>query len=241
MMDTGGAILPRTFSTATDQRTQNLETERHMSEPQDRQAAQSDEEEQDGPSSLTGQVESMVEPEVDVEVDLRKAIVGGALATSVVLAGTFAAGRISGAEGRILLQAMLPSVRFLCSATVTASSTILALMLTLLGLSYETTSQIKPAHYKRIKQIALVDAIAFVTAALLLLLIIVPLEETEAVPSGWYSTMYYIAIVMSSVLGGLIISVILMLYDAVTDIIDVVGIGTEENPIVSAEQESDES
>lgn len=212
-----------------------------MSEPQDRQAAQSDEGEQNGPSSLAGQVESMVEPEVDVEVDLRKAVVGGALATLVALAGTYATGRISGAEGRILLQAMLPSVRFLCSATMTASSTILALMLTLLGLSYETTPQIKSAHYKRIKQIALVDAISFVTAALLLLFVIVPLEETEAVPTGWYNTMYYVVIVMSSVLGGLIISVILMLYDAVTDIIDVVGIGTEENPIVSAEQESDES
>jgi hypothetical protein len=58
-----------------------------------------------------------------IAVDLRKALIGGTMAVLVALAGSWSVGRLYGAEGRLLLAAMLPTTRFLCSAMMTATAT----------------------------------------------------------------------------------------------------------------------
>lgn len=186
--------------------------------------------------SLIEEVESFMG--IDVEVDLRKALVGGVLAALVALAGSVSVGRLSGAEGLVLLESMIPTIRFLCSSVMTASATILALMLTLLGLSHRTRTRMKTSHYRRVKQIALVDTATFVLATILLLSLNIPLQQ-EGIPGTWFNTIYYIVIALSSLLGGCLITVMLMLYGAVRDMIYVVGLGVVEHPIVS-EDELDE-
>lgn len=178
--------------------------------------------------------------ELDVRVDLRKAVFGGVLGMLVSFFGAWAVGRVHGAEGIVLLEAMLPTTRFLCSAVMTASATILALMLTLLGLSTEASKSIQPGHYKRVWQIALIDTIGFVAATLLLLLLNVPVEESESIASPWFARFYYAILVFSSLLGGLLIAVVLMLYDAVRDMIQAVGLEREDHPILETEEEPDE-
>lgn len=179
--------------------------------------------------------------EMDIEVDLRKALVGGALAALVAISGTWLVGRLHGAEGLVLLEAMLPTTRFLCSAVMTATATILALMLTLLGLSTDAADRIHPAHFRRVKQIALLDTIAFAAATLFLLVLNIPLEESDNLPTGWYDVAYYAVLIFSSLLGGMLISAVLMLYDAVRDMIAVMGLRRESHPLVQTESESDTS
>lgn len=175
----------------------------------------------------------------NIQVDLRMAILGGALATVVALAGSLSVGHISGVKGRILLQAMMPSFRFLCFAAISGSATTLALMLTLLGLSRNSMTTLRATHYQRIKQIAFVDLIVFLLGDLFLLVFTLPLQESEAVPVAWFDTIYYVTITAASILGGLLFTVMLMLFNALRDIIDVMGLGIRDHPVVMGDEKSD--
>ncbi len=162
----------------------------------------------------------------------KRVLVGGVLTGIIVLAGGYAVGRVSGYEARVLLEAMLLTTRYFCSAVMTATASILALMLTLLGLSQGVSVTLTPSHYIQVRRIALVDSVAFVIATLLLLLISVP----DKVPPSWFTTLYYVVLGISSVLGGLLISTVLMLYDTVKDVIHVVGLDEKPSYMVIEEE-----
>lgn len=179
--------------------------------------------------------EWLSEIEPDIAVDLRKALLGGGLAVLIAIAGSTVVGNLYGAEGLLLLEAMLPTTRFLCSAMMTATATILALMLTILSLSSSSSNQIHASHYKRIQQIALLDMLAFVGATFLLLVLNIPLEESDSLSTEWYNVSYYVILVYSSVLGGVLISIVMMLHAAIRDMISVVGLQNEEHPLYQGE------
>jgi hypothetical protein len=155
-------------------------------------------------------------------VDFKIAIVGGITALLISVAGAIAVGSISGAEAIGLLGAMFPTTRFLCSAVMTASATILALMLTVLSLSQSFEKPLESIHYHRIQQVALVVTITFIASSITLLLHCIPLEESDSVPSSWYDVIYYVLLITTAMLGGFITTIILMLYRTVTQLIQVV-------------------
>jgi hypothetical protein len=105
---------------------------------------------------------------------------------------------------------------------MTASATTLALMLTLLSLSAGIDTKLELSHYRRIKQIALFDVIAFVGATVLLVTLIVPFGENISIPITWYTIIYYVVSIIAGVLGGMLVTVVIMLYTAVRDFIRVV-------------------
>ena len=154
--------------------------------------------------------------------DSRQVLIAGFVAGSIALGGMLLVNVSSGSEARLLLDAMMPSVRFLCSAVMAASATILALMLTLLSFSSAQDAKLKRAHYDRVKQIARVDTGTFAAAIILLLAISVPLAESAKIPPQWYTIVYYLTVVYSAALGGALIAIILMLYNAITDLIGVI-------------------
>lgn len=167
----------------------------------------------------------------------KRVLIGGILTGVAALAGGYAVGRISGYEARVLLEATLPTTRFLCSAVMTATASILALMLTVLSLSSGVNVTLKPSHYVRIRRIALVDSVALIIATLFLLLLSVPVSESDQVPSSWFTTLYYVVLGVSSILGGILISTVLMLYDTVKDVIEVIGLEEEPDHMVVAEED----
>lgn len=154
--------------------------------------------------------------------DQTQAVIGGVLAAAVAFGGVYVLGSISGLRAIRLLEASLPTTRFLASAMMTASATILALMLTLLSLSYGTDFRMRDVHYRRVKLIARVDTVGFVLSTVFLLLLIIPMEETQNVPTGWYDSIYYGVLVSAAALGGLVITIVLMLYHTVRDVIDTI-------------------
>ena len=136
----------------------------------------------------------------------RAGCAGGGLAAVVFLGTSLALGNVGEREALILLESTLPTIRFLCSAAIGASATILALMLTLLGLSQDMEGEIHPDYFTRIQHIATMSVWAMVGGVGLLVILVVPLGESEDI-STWYSVIYYAILVMASLLGGGLVAV----------------------------------
>lgn len=169
--------------------------------------------------------------DTSIKVDLNRALTGGALATAVTLVGMWLSGAASGADVTLLLRDFVPNAQSFTDTIVLASATILALMLTLLGMSSGSDSQLKAAHYIRIKQIAYGDTLVFVVALTVGLLLNVPLDESTKLSGTLETVTYYGALTLSALLGGALVAIVLMIYNTVTDMIDVLALGKEEHPL----------
>lgn len=155
----------------------------------------------------------------------RLRVVAGSLAVvSIGIGAVLVVGRVGTWEAFALLTAMIPTARFFCSAVMTGTATVLALMVTLVTLSTNATPDLKAAHYRRVQTIALVDSLAFTGALLLQFFLMIPLEEPDVLPIGWNRVMYYGILAWVALLAVLMVSVVMMLYSETKQIIRVVGL-----------------
>jgi hypothetical protein len=106
------------------------------------------------------------------------------------LAGTFLLGRLSGYEAKVLIENSLDGLNTLCNTIALASATILALLLTLLGLSSGSKSKLKKRHYHDVLQIARLDTTVFIASLISFLVLNLPITEGDSVPENWFSTVY---------------------------------------------------
>jgi len=176
----------------------------------------------------------------------KRAFLGGAICLVAILAGTFLLGRLSGYEAKVLIKNSLDGLNTLCNTVALASATILALLLTLLGLSSSSKSKLKKEHYHNVLQIAKLDTAVFIAAVMSFLLLNLPITESESVPANWFSIIYYISLGISSILSASLIVVVLMLYNTVVNIIKIVGLGIKDHPLADydagdGKQEVDEN
>lgn len=169
----------------------------------------------------------------------KRALYGGIIATLITGTGAYLLGSLSGYEAKILIKSSLPGINTLCNTIVLASATILALLLTLLSVSSGTKSKLKEEHYRHVLLIAKIDTIVFVSAMIVFQILNIPITEADNVPNTWYSMIYYISLGISSILSGALISVVLMLYNAVTSIIKIVGLGLSDHPLIYQEDDED--
>lgn len=167
-------------------------------------------------------------------------LLGGLAAAIFTGLGAFLLGDISGYEAKSLITTSLSGINMLCNTIVLASATILALLLTLLGISTGTKSQIKKAHYEQVLNIAKFDTILFVGALVLFQLFNIPITESESLPTSWFAYIYWATLFFSSLLSGLMVTVILLLYSTVTNIISIVGLGNDHYLISKEEIEKEE-
>ena len=167
----------------------------------------------------------------------KKALTGGVVSALAVGFGAFLVGNVSGYEAKQLLKVSLDGVNTLCNTVVLASATILALLLTLLSISSGSESKLKKEHYQNVKRVARLDTIIFVIAMVSVVLLNIPITESDDVPAKWYITFYYISLGISSVLSGALISVVLMLYNTVNNIINIVGLHQEDHPLIYDEDD----
>ncbi len=162
---------------------------------------------------------------------------GGAATAVIGIGSVLIVGYISQLQALDLLRTMLPTTRFLCSAVMTGTASILALMVTLLSLSRTSETDFKALHYRRIRRIAFVDSLAFVGALLLLLFIMIPMEESEVIPLEWYRFVYYGVLAAAAILGGMVVSVVMMLYTETKQLIGALALD-ESPPLVHDDDES---
>ncbi|WP_031428182.1 hypothetical protein [Flavimarina sp. Hel_I_48] len=169
----------------------------------------------------------------------KRAAAGGILFLAVIGVGSFITGHLSGYEAKHLIKVSIAGLNTLCNTIVLASATILALLLTVLGLSSNTSSKLQKAHYINIMHIARVDTVVFIVSLLCFVLFNLPVTESDNIPEHWFDTIYYITLIISSILSAALIVVVLMLYGMVTNIIKYVGLGKTKHLV--AEDDSDKS
>ncbi len=150
----------------------------------------------------------------------RIAWIGGILAAAVALLGQILVGFVyNGFEAHDLLQALIPSAQSLGGAVVQASATILALMLTVLSLSRKEINDLETDFFHRIKRIALLSSITLAADILLLLFLSIPLQQSKTLPVNWFQIIYYTLVVIMSSIAGLVVTTVIMLYNAIQAII----------------------
>ncbi len=153
----------------------------------------------------------------------RLAWLGGLVAALVAFFGQMLVGVVyNGFEAHALLEALIPSAHSLGGAVVQASATILALMLTLLGLSRKEIDDLERGFFRRIEQIALLSSIALASAILLLLFLSIPLQQSKTLPINWFQGIYYALLVIMAGIAGLVVAIVIMLYNAIQSIIQAV-------------------
>lgn len=155
-----------------------------------------------------------------VQIDLRRAATGGAISFLIILIGGFFIGAASQAEAYQLFQQTLPSTRSFCGTLILALGTILALMLTLLSLSVDVDVDIQWSHYKRVKQVSRLVAVTLITTVFVYLLLNIPITESETPSIQWFTYIYYTTFVISALLGGAFITIVLLLYNTIRDMIN---------------------
>ncbi|WP_318345731.1 hypothetical protein [Flagellimonas baculiformis] len=170
----------------------------------------------------------------------KRAFVGGLISMFVILLGTILLGRLSGYEAKELIKNSVGGMNTLCNTIALASATILALLLTLLGVSSTSKSKLKKDHYHHILQIAKLDTIVFIAAVIAFLLFNLPITESDNVPPSWFSTLYYMSLMVSSILSASLIVVVLMLYNTVVNIVKIVGLGMTDHPLAVSEKDKED-
>ena len=165
----------------------------------------------------------------------------GGLITFVFLGiAVFFLGDISGYKAKELIEVSLSGLNMLCNTIVLGSATILALLLTLLGISTGSNSKLKKAHYIQVLNIAKLDTILFISALIMFQMFNIPLTESEDMHTEWFKYLYWITLFFSSLISGMMVTVILLLYTTVTNIITIVGLEKDHYLISEDEIEEEE-
>ena len=141
----------------------------------------------------------------------KRSIYGGVATFLFMGLGAFLLGNLSGYEAKVLIDTSLSGISMLCNTIVLGSATILALLLTLLGISSGVESKIKKVHYYQVLNIAKLDTLLFIGALLLFQFFNIPITESENLPTSWFAYIYWATLFFSSLLSGFMVTVILIL------------------------------
>jgi RsiW-degrading membrane proteinase PrsW (M82 family) len=90
---------------------------------------------------------------MNISTYTKRAITGGVISAMIAGMGFFLIGNLSQYEAKSLIKSSVPGVNMLCNTIVLASATIMALLLTVLGLSSKTDSRLKNDHYQQVKRL----------------------------------------------------------------------------------------
>ena len=177
--------------------------------------------------------DSLAEDDQDrIRTDLRIALTGSGVAAVLMGTVSILIGDVGNERSDDLLRAALPTLRAFASTVLIVTSSALALMLTILGLTTDANQEVRGGHYERVRQIALAAVAVFVAAAFLFMVLVIPPSEMGAVATRWYDVIYYAVSGLTALIGGSMVGIVLMIYSAVEDIAATFGPG-DETPILA--------
>lgn len=129
-------------------------------------------------------------------------------------------GRVySETQSRVLLEAIAPSLRTLCFAVITTSATIIPLLMTMISLARKVENDFDETFYIRLKIITWLGTVALMSATLLLLVISIPITETDGLRQ-WYGILYLFVVMGASAIASLLIGIIVTLYKTMQGLLD---------------------
>ena len=120
-------------------------------------------------------------------------------------------GIYTGIEAIQLLESLARAGLYLASAIATGSATIMALMLTLIGMMRRMDQSFDDQAYRNIELIARLATINLLIALVLLLAFVFPVGEFEQLPARWFDTLYdvlFATCVMNICLAGAMVVLI---------------------------------
>ena len=171
--------------------------------------------------------------------DYKMPFYGGILTAVFSGAAVYLLGSLSGFEAIKLIETTIPRISTLFNTIILASATILALILTLLGISSASNSKLKKFHYEQVLSLGRSTSFLFILTLVFFQFLNIPFAEAENIPSSWYSTIYWVLLFTSSLISGIMVAVILMLYKIIHNIIIILGLG-EDHPLIDDEVDDKE-
>ena len=118
----------------------------------------------------------------------------------------------SAAEAIQLLEALSRAGLYLGSAIATASATVLALMLTLIGMIRRMDEDFDAEAYRNVHVVAKLATATLMMSLLVLLAFVLPVGEFEELPSQWYKNMYEVLFAGCVVMTALLAATVAMIY-----------------------------
>lgn len=151
--------------------------------------------------------------------ELKGALIGGAVVSVGLLGGVILVGNVGDFQALRLIEATLPTARFLAASGVGAGMTVLALMLTLIGITSSSDLTFSEKHFRRIRNVNFLALAVIVASVSVLVVLAIPIEEVDGL-SSYYSILYYTLAAMVSLLGGLVVATSLMIGGTVNGLVE---------------------
>ena len=135
--------------------------------------------------------------------------IAGSLIVLFGLGTWWTVGRVYGsAEAQDLISSLSTTGLYLGSAVTGGSASILALMLTLLGLARRAESEFDETVYRSILKITTFAAVNLIVAIIMMLLFVVPVGDFENIPDPWYPLIYKILFGGITVMSAVMVTTI---------------------------------
>jgi hypothetical protein len=154
-----------------------------------------------------------------VSSELKGALIGGAVVATGLLGGVILVGTVGNFQALRLIEATLPTARFLAGSAIGAGITVLALMLTLIGITSSSKLTFSDLLFRRIRNINALAIAVIVVSVSVLVALAIPIEEVDEL-SSYYAFLYYTLAGMVSLLGGLVVATSLMIGGTVTGLVE---------------------
>lgn len=142
--------------------------------------------------------------------EMRGALLGGVVSGLALFVMVIGVGRVASFEALRLIEAVQPAARFLASTVIGAAITVLALLLTLIGLSMDSDFSFHERLYTRGRNITNLSVACIIMGVVLLLAVGAPLGEVDEM-RPYYSMLYYMLTAVMASVGGLIVAMGLLI------------------------------
>ncbi len=125
----------------------------------------------------------------------------------------------TGASGAEMVSGFADAALYYGSAIAAASTTVLGLLFTVIGLARNAEVEFEPSLYRRVARLALFCVLSLIGSIVLLLVLCVPIGEFDALPKWWYGAIYRVIATLVAVLAGLSVTIVLVLFAAVRQVL----------------------
>jgi hypothetical protein len=148
-------------------------------------------------------------------------IIGVVTIILIAAVGLIVVGRVTDATyAQTVIEAMSPPMQMLAFATITATVTILVLTLTMLSVMKELERSFSKQFYSLIERIGFLAASGLILGIFLLALLSIPFHDAQTAIADQASiVVYYLLVFTNALISGLLVALILMLFDSVKSVI----------------------
>jgi hypothetical protein len=139
----------------------------------------------------------------------------------IALVGLTVVGGVTDATyAQTVIEAMSPPMQMLAFATITATVTVLVLTLTMLSVMKELERSFSKQFYSLIERIGFLAASGLILGIFLLALLSIPFHDAQTAIADQASiVVYYLLVFTNALISGLLVALILMLFDSVKSVI----------------------